>query len=217
MSEPEFNLNACFSTLLDVAPNGQYAMWWPSENDASYTTTPSRQAIRRAYAALDGIETSILGVFMAMAGEEETGVRVALPRETVTRYFQDETGAPFLLSVSVGKGMRFHFHSDHTAPIRRDAFWQSLAQGAEAWRIGLAERGAVPATPDPPQASIPQPTEPAKPGGLLGRLFGRDKPGKPQETVTLRPMNYWETVDRIIVETEASSGKSEAVGTIIVG
>ena len=192
-------------------------MWWPSENDASYTTTPSRQAICRAYVALDGIETYILGALMAMAGAEETGVRVALPRDTVTRYFQDETGAPLLLSVSAEKGMRFHFHPAHTSPTRRDAFWQALAQGAEAWRVGLGERGVVPAHAALPQASAPQTTEPAKPSGsLLGRLFGRDKPGKPQESVTSRPMDYWETVDRIIVATEANGGKSEAVGTMII-
>jgi hypothetical protein len=217
MAEQNFDLNACFSELREDVPEGQYAMWWPSEGDSVYTDAPARQAIRRAYAALDGIETYILGAFMALVGAEEAGVRIALPQEMTTRYLQDETGAPFILSVSREKGMRFHFHPDYTTPTRRDAFWLALAQSAEAWRISLAERGIIPTAEILSPTTIFVSDPPTKPNGtILSRLFGGNKNAKPQAKQDPLPMDYWETVDRFIVNTEAGGNKSEAVGTLIV-
>ncbi len=117
---------------------GHYAMWW---GDRALEQLPA--AIGEAYKALDRIETGFVGYLIGCLKQEAddamTGQRIALPDETEEMEVVGPEDRKFLISFSVEKGIRLHFHMQNTPLSYRNLMWFHFAEFAKKFRAGWDE------------------------------------------------------------------------------
>ena len=132
-----------FWSPMEQAPSGEYAMWWPTEDDPSFARSEVRGHIGRAYRAAEGIESYVLAELLYRLGilDQDT-LRITFPDEPIYASFETPEGLPVVFSASREKGMRFHFHTKLTAAKYRNDFWQQFAEFVEMWRGGVEDAGA---------------------------------------------------------------------------
>jgi len=97
-------------------PQDDYAMWFPSDIDKSFTHSDFRQSINRLYEQMAGIETYIVAEVLKMAQKIPTDIgRLALPDQLFLLPFKTSQDIPFIVSMSEEKGIRLHFAKMHSS------------------------------------------------------------------------------------------------------
>ncbi|MBI3854046.1 MAG: hypothetical protein HY298_27790 [Verrucomicrobia bacterium] len=125
-------------------PSGPYAMWWPTEDDSRFSDSPARPFIRRAYEALNGIETYVLAALLKGLGKVKDDTRsVVLSDELWAEPITGLEQMPMVISASVEKGIRFHFHPKHATASHRKRFWKVFCEYGESWRTAIQREGGV--------------------------------------------------------------------------
>ncbi|HEX2022303.1 MAG TPA: hypothetical protein VHH36_06285 [Candidatus Thermoplasmatota archaeon] len=127
-------------------------MWWTTDADPDFAASPAAAAIDRAYRALEGYETYMLGSIAANLEIAKTNGRLALPEGSPSVHAEGPEGVRLLMTASREKGIQFHFHAKETDPAYCDRFWRAFAGAAERMRAGVDEAGAPrdPPTDEPP-------------------------------------------------------------------
>jgi hypothetical protein len=125
----------------DALADGHYSMWWPTPGDEVFSGSMTVADIRRAYEAMNRIESYVFAAIMRHLEyiDEKTG-RAALPDEMVTLPLKGPEYRFIVMSVSQEKGIRFHFHKETTDRRYRDCFWKLFADDCEGWRNEVERR-----------------------------------------------------------------------------
>ena len=95
---------------------GTYAMWWSTEEDAYFPNAPIQRLYHQIYTTIKGYETYMVGYILSeikMKGYEDLN-RVQLPNEQQEIPVKGPEYQPILISLSMEKGIRFHFSKENT-------------------------------------------------------------------------------------------------------
>src|SRR5262245_40155267 len=89
----------------EPVPAGDYAMWMPSAGEPMFTSSETREHLRRLYETIAGIQTYVFGDLLLHLEliEQDTG-RVKIPRDLNTFSILGPEDQVFILSVSEEKG-----------------------------------------------------------------------------------------------------------------
>ncbi|MDA0839270.1 MAG: hypothetical protein O2857_15990 [Planctomycetota bacterium] len=121
----------------EAATPGEYAMWWPENEEDRFCNSETHCLLNRIYAALDGIETYVNAMLLHnldVLEEHEPSFRVSLPQQPANIPILGPDGLPMLLSLSHEKGIRFLMHREQTAPACSKLFLKHLAEFVERIR-----------------------------------------------------------------------------------
>jgi hypothetical protein len=114
---------------------GNYAMLWADDAQPNILATKCLKDIHRSFNALAGVESYVVASIFQKLGLVEAEVqRMKLPSKLMTIPIVGPEEQSFIISVSEGKGIRFHFNKQTTSAEYRDAFWSVFASYAEGWQ-----------------------------------------------------------------------------------
>ncbi len=126
-------------------------MWW-STGDVSFSSSPIRPMIRRAYEALDRIHSYVFGDMCNALDGASRSLRIDLPDDIKNFPLVDTYNIPLVISVSSAKGIRLHLPETTSSLEHRMQMWGGFADYASAWlaEVSSSERaGDAPAPPKP--------------------------------------------------------------------
>jgi hypothetical protein len=121
----------------EAAMRGEYAMWWPGDEEERFCGSETHHLLGRIYNALDGIETYVNAMLLRnldVLDEQEPSFRVELPQQPTNIPMLGPDGLPMLLSLSHEKGIRFLMHRELTTSARCRMFLTHLAEFVEQIR-----------------------------------------------------------------------------------
>ncbi|MCY0914299.1 hypothetical protein [Massilia antarctica] len=123
----------------DPIPAGEYAMWFQSLDEESFSTSASFRAIDGLFQATAGIEEAVLALILRQLGKVGPGIkRVSLPDDTDLMSVLTGDKQHYLVSVNQEKGIRLHFH--HATPVpHRIAILDGLAAYVRTGRPPIEE------------------------------------------------------------------------------
>lgn len=123
----------------DTLPDGEYAMWFPSQSEPAFSESKTRQNLRRIYKKITGIETYILAVLLRrLEVVDQEVMRVRFPNELATFPVVGPKEQTFVLSASQEKGIRFHFHRQHTSAEDRNQILEGFLALIENMKDAVA-------------------------------------------------------------------------------
>jgi len=118
-------------------PQGEYAMWWNTQQDPLFLHSYASPLIGRFYRGLEGYETYLFNVLLRQLEiKTDDDAAVKLPVKPYRIPCVGPEDQLVILSFSREKGVQFHFPVRTCAPYYRDAFWAvlaSYADGLRAW------------------------------------------------------------------------------------
>jgi hypothetical protein len=136
-----------FSLPEDEHPEGEYALWWPTPDQPSFSGSPAMACLTRVYEALDGYGSLFFTAFvneLELVGKDRpANALVALPIEPLVQPVDGPGGLALRLLASAERGLAFAFATAQASAAQRDAFLKLFAEFAE-WFRREAEEAHVP-------------------------------------------------------------------------
>lgn len=128
-------------TAKTPGPDGDYAMWWATDEDPDFLASPERDDIHGCYTALEGILSYVLAdLYGRLTKNPKPATRLQPPDEPILEALTGPEHRPLLLSVGAEKGLRFHLPVE-TTPLRyRRLFWKHFRGYCERWRAVAAQK-----------------------------------------------------------------------------
>lgn len=133
-----------------TVPAGPYSMWW-SDGDASFSASPVRQQIRRAYETLDQIHSYVFADLINAIEGGQRQARVGMPDDIRNFLLVDSRGHPLVISVSSAKGIRLHLPETTSTVEYRLQIWRGFADYATHWLDEVNRNGQPGDAPAPPK------------------------------------------------------------------
>jgi hypothetical protein len=129
---------------------GQYAMWWSTEKDPSFSTSKTIGILDGIYTTLAGINSYVFGLLARALGvvEDRPG-RVGLPDREASIPAKGPEYQDMFISASREKGIRFHFRTTASTPEYRDVFLGLFLAFAKTARAEIEQKRLPQDPPDP--------------------------------------------------------------------
>jgi hypothetical protein len=118
-----------FSKMDKDPPKGFYSMWWPTEQEPKFSSSPVYQNIKTAFHNINGYEFVVLTSIGKNVGvlEDKPEVVTKLPEDLVSFPVNGPDGMVIYVSASLEKGLRFHFNT--STPIEyRNNCWKHYSE-----------------------------------------------------------------------------------------
>jgi hypothetical protein len=134
-----------FTKPSEPPSDARYALWWPTPEDPSFTTSEDRVLIDRWFEALHGYAHVLLSTFVnELHLVEPTDGRpqlVGLPEDAFSLQLLGHGGVPLALRASVAEGVVLSFDTAAVSATQRRTYLYLLVQLAEGCRArAITER-----------------------------------------------------------------------------
>lgn len=119
---------------------GEYAMWWSSDDDPHLGSSPTKDHYRTIYDNLFGYESFFVGMLVHSLKNNEEISRISLPEETKTLSVIGPEDKKMLIELSAEKGIQFLFPTQNTSTKYRHNVLKLIAKSIKFLNAGMQER-----------------------------------------------------------------------------
>ncbi len=127
------------------APNGTYAMWWPTDDESLFCNSKTHRFIGQFCETISGIESyflaKVLRAFDLLPPDRQDDNRATLPTEPWVLPLLGPELTPLYFVADAERGIQFYLHVETTSRVFRERLWKHLLGFVRREREYIIESG----------------------------------------------------------------------------